>query len=486
MTAPAAAAGGVRLPSAPASSGGGGLVIVAGGAGRQRHLREQPARSNDFEEVAVLVWFYRSRMPAVLAAAAAVSFAAAGCGGGGSGSSSSGSSGGVPATARQTVVFAESGLGTEGQQTQKAIDAFEKANPNIKVKIDVLSSDSTTYLSQLEHAFIAGSSTPDVFESDVTYPAKLAQAGWVMPLTTFHPDTSQFFSHEVAAGTYKGTVYAIPWFDNPEGLFYRTDLIPVPPASPAQVVSDARAAMKKDPSLKEGLAFEGAKYEGAITSFLTVAPAFGGTLSPSDINTPGNVKALTWLHDAVYTNHIAPTAVTGWQEGQVQQEFTSGHAAFAIDYPFVESVAATSPVKGKVGYIPFPAASGGTPGSALGGEMLAINAKSAHPAAAWKLIQYLTSAPAEIARAEATGDPPSLPSAYTPALYAKAPFFKAVKTLNTYSVPRPVNPNYLNVSNDLQAMLSQVYASSSPAAPAAALKAAAPAVKQAASATPGS
>ena len=48
-------------------------------------------------------------------------------------------------------------------------------------------------------------------------------------------------------------------------------------------------------------------------------------------------------------------------------------------------------MKGHVGYIPFPAGPGGTPGSALGGEMLAINAKTAHAAAAWTLIQYLTS-----------------------------------------------------------------------------------------------
>ena len=89
-------------------------------------------------------------------------------------------------------MFAESGLGTEGQQTQVAINAFEKANPNIKVSIQVLSPDSTTYLSSLEHDFISGSSTPDVFESDVTYPAKFAQAGWVLPLTQFNPNTSQF------------------------------------------------------------------------------------------------------------------------------------------------------------------------------------------------------------------------------------------------------------------------------------------------------
>ncbi|HTU07467.1 MAG TPA: extracellular solute-binding protein, partial [Trebonia sp.] len=344
--------------------------------------------------------------------------------------SSSGSSS-VAASAPQTIVFAESGLGSEGTQTQAAINAFEKANPNIKVSVQVLSSDSTTYLSQLEHDFIAGSSTPDVFESDVTYPAKFAQAGWVLPLTQFHVNTSQFFPTEVAAGTFNSTLYAVPWFDNPEGLFYRTDLIKTPPTSPAQVVSDAEAAMKADPSLKEGLAFEADKYEGAITSFLTVDSAFGGKLDPSNINTAGNAAALAWLHDAIYVNKIAPQAVTGWQEGQVQEQFSSGYTAFAIDYPFVEAQTPAASVKGHIGYIPFPAGPGGTPGAALGGEMLAINAKTAHSAAAYKLIQYLTSASVETARAIAVGDPPSLPSAYTSTLYSAAPYFQNVKTLNT-------------------------------------------------------
>ncbi|MGH7293557.1 MAG: extracellular solute-binding protein, partial [Polyangiaceae bacterium] len=348
---------------------------------------------------------------------------------------------GAGAASTTTITFAESGLGTEGQQTAKAIKAFQKANPSIQVKIDVLSPNSTTYLQQLQQRFIAGSSSPDVLESDVTYPPKFAQAGWIKSLASFHPNTKSFFSTEVAAGTYNGALYAIPWFDNPEGLFYRTDLIPKAPTSPAQVVSDAQAAMKKDHALKEGLAFEGAKYEGAITAFMTVDAPFGGKLTPSSVASSGNIAALKWLHDAIYVNKIAPQAVTGWQEGQVQEVFTSGHAAFAINYPVVAAVDATtkgSPAKGHTGYIPFPPARGGRPGSALGGEMLAINAKTSNVAASWKLIQYLTSPAVEIARAEATGDPPSRPSAYTPALYAKAPYFKAVKTLNGYAQPRPV------------------------------------------------
>lgn len=418
------------------------------------------------------------RAAAVGVATAALATGAAAC--------SSNSSSSVAASAPQTIVFAESGLGTEGQQTQAAINAFEKANPNIKVTVQVLSSDSTTYLSQLEHDFISGSSTPDVFESDVTYPAKFAQAGWVLPLTQFNPAMSQFFPTEVAAGTFNGKYYAMPWFDNPEGLFYRTDLIKTPPTSPAEVVSDAQAAMKADKSLKEGIAFEADKYEGAITSFLTVDAPFGGKLDPSNVNTPGNVAALSWLHDAIYKYHIAPQAVTGWQEGQVQQQFSSGYTAFAINYPFVEAQPAAAAVKGHIGYIPFPAGSGGTPGSALGGEMLAINAKTAHAAAAWKLIQYLTSPSVETARAIAVGDPPSLPSAYTSALYAKAPYFQDVKTLNTYAAPRPVNPNYLTVSSDLQTLFSSVYATPSSGAAAAAFAAGASSIKSAASATPGS
>jgi len=422
----------------------------------------------------------RWRAVTISVGAVALTAGAAACG------SSGGSSSSVAASAKQTIVFAESGLGTEGQQTQTAINAFEKANPNIKVTVQVLSSDSTTYLSQLEHDFISGSATPDVFESDVTYPAKFAQAGWVLPLTQFKPDTSQFFKTEVDAGTFNNTLYAMPWFDNPEGLFYRTDLIKTPPKTPAEVVSDAQAAMKADPSLKEGIAFEADKYEGAITSFLTVDSAFGGKLDPSNANTPGNVAALKWLHDAIYTTKIAPQAVTSWQEGQVQAQFSSGFTPFAINYPFVEAQPAAPAVKGHIGYIPFPAGPGGTPGSALGGEMLAINAKTAHAAAAYKLIQYLTSPSVETARAIAVGDPPSLPSAYTSALYAKAPYFQDVKTLNQYSQPRPVTPNYLQVSTDLQTLFSSVYANSSPSAASSAFASGAAQIKTDAAATPGS
>jgi maltose-binding protein MalE len=69
-------------------------------------------------------------------------------------------------------------------------------------------------------------------------------------------------------------------------------------------------------------------------------------------------------------------------------------------------------------------------------------------------------------------------------LYAKAPYFRNVKTLNSYSQPRPVSPNYLTVSNDLQVMLSEVFANTK--SPAAAISSEASQIRTDSSATPSS
>lgn len=410
-----------------------------------------------------------------LAAVAVVAAAAAGC----SSSSSAGSSGAaqVSASAKQTIVFATQGLGGEGTATQAAVAAFEKANPNIKVSILNLSPVSDVALQQLEQRFISGASTPDVITSDVVWPATFARPGWILNLAKFHPNASEFFSGQYSSGAYKGQQYAIPWFINAEGLYYRTDLIKTPPTTVSALVADAKAAMAKDKSLKEGLAFEGDKYEGAVTAFQD----FGGNLassSLSNINNPANVAALKLMSDAIHTFKIAPQAVSTWEEGQVQAAWQSGQTPFALNWPYLFqlSEAKGSNLAGKTGWVPFPNASGGTPQASLGGDDLAINAKSTHQAAAWKFIQFLTSPSVQIARAISAGDPPSVQAAYTSALFSQAPFYKQEQLVFKFATPRPVSPVYTQISSQLQTMISSVLSGQATAS--AALAATAPTVQQ--------
>jgi multiple sugar transport system substrate-binding protein len=404
------------------------------------------------------------------AVASAVALAAAGCG---SSSSSSGSSQ-VAASAKQTIVFATAGLGTEGTATKAAIAGFEKLHPNITVSILNLSSNSTVAQQQEEHYFLAGSSTPDVVYTDVIWPATFARSGWLANLAKFHPNASAFFSGQWATAQYNGGVYAMPWFINAEGLYYRTDLIKTPPTTISQLVTDAKAAMAADHSLKEGLAFEGANYEGSVTAF----QSFGGQLGLSNlgnINTPANASALTFMYDAIHTYKIAPSAVTGWNEANVQAAWQSGQAPFALNWPYLFqlSEAKGSSLAGKTGWIPFPSA---TPQSSLGGDDLAINANSTHQAAAYEFIQYLDSTSAQVARAVSAGDPPAVKAAYNSALYAAAPYYRQEQAVYSAVTPRPVTPVYPQISAQLQPLISSVL--SGQATPKAALAGTAPTVAQ--------
>ncbi|HXW44247.1 MAG TPA: extracellular solute-binding protein [Streptosporangiaceae bacterium] len=413
-----------------------------------------------------------------LAAIAAGGLLVAGLAACGSSSSSSGAQ--VSASASQTIVFATQGLGSEGSATTAAVAAFEKLHPNIKVTILSLSPTSDVAEEQLEHYFTADSSTPDVVTTDVTWPATFARAGWIDNLNSFKPDTSAFFAGQMATGSFNGGTYAIPWFINAEGLYYNTSIIKTAPTSESQLVSEAKAALSTDKSLKEGYAFEGAEYEGAVTAWQSMGAQIGIS-QLKNVDTPANTAALTFMYDAIHVYGISPSAVTGWEESNVQAAWLAGQTPFALNWPYIyalsESTTNGKPtypaVYGKTAWVPFPSA---TPQSSLGGDDLAINARSTHKAAAWELIQYLTSVTAQDNRAIAAGDPPSVTAAYNATLYKAAPYFANEKAVYAVVTPRPVTPVYPDISTQFQTMISSVLSGQSTAS--AALSSTAPTVQQ--------
>jgi multiple sugar transport system substrate-binding protein len=415
----------------------------------------------------------RGRLTAVIGTAVVAVVGLSACHSSTSSTSGSGSPGGAPG--KQTIVFATAGLGAEGAATKVAIAGFEKLHPNITVTILNLSSTSTVAQQQEEKYFLAGSSTPDVLYTDVIWPPAFARAGWIANLSSFHPDMSAFFPGQAATGEYNGGIYGIPWFINAEGLYYRTDLVKTPPTTISALVSDAKSALAKDHSLKEGLAFEGSESESAVTAWQSFGADIGLS-SLSNIDTTANKNALTFEYDAIHTYKIAPAAVTAWNESNVADAWEACQTPFALDWPYLfqQSETKTFPcVDGHTGWVPFPSA---TPQSSLGGDDLAINAKSTHKAAAWEFIQYLTSVGAQDTRAIGSGDPPSVKAAYNSTLYSAAPYFRQEAAVYKVVTPRAVTPEYAQISLQFQPMISSVL--SGEATPAAALAGAAPTVAQ--------
>lgn len=397
-------------------------------------------------------------------AAIALTVAVSACGSSGTSGSSQAS-----ASAHQTIIFATAGLGAEGQATRAEIRAFEKVHPNIRVKVLQLAATSDNAYQQVTHYLEAGDSTPDVIDADTAWPAAFARAGWILPLSAHGISPSILLPGAVAAGTYQDKLYAAMWYFNAEGLYYRTDLVKQAPRTPQQLVADAQSALKKDPHLREGLAFEGMKYEGFVTVFIDLMGAFGGGLNPVHFDTPGNLKALQFLHDLVYKYKVAPQAATGWSEQNVQNAFLSGQAAFATNWPYIQSLvnAKGSSVVGKTAFVAFPSVTGRGVAT-IASDSLSINAKSSHVAADVEFVKWLLNPGQQIQRAIISGDPPTVKTAYTGTLYRKAPYFRADLKVFQAGVPRLVSPNYLQISADVQDMLSSVLANQ--ASPAQALK----------------
>jgi multiple sugar transport system substrate-binding protein len=360
-----------------------------------------------------------------------------------------GAGAGIPA-GPVTIEFATQGLGQEGDATNRVVAAFEVANPSIHVNILSLSAVANVAYTQLLQRFGTGSPVPDVVTLDVIWPAAFAKAGWLAPLDRFQPDRANFNPAQVRAGTYRGQLYAVPWFINAEGVYYRTDLVPAPPDSPQQLVQAALSAMRRDPSVRTGLAFEGDRYEGVVTAFI----GFGGALDLHRIDAPENVRALSYMHDAIYGSHVASPATTAWQEPDVEQSYLSGGAAFAVNWPYMFSLAEapSSPVRTRTAWMPFPAA-GGKPQAALGGDVLGINSRSPHQEAAWKFIQYLLRDDVQIQRALVAGDPPGVRSAYSETLFEQDPFYLQEQPVLAVATSRPVDPQYPRISDILQQQL---------------------------------
>src|SRR6185436_1118084 len=97
----------------------------------------------------------------------------------------------------------------------------------------------------------------------------------------------------------------------------------------------------------------------------------------------------------------------------------------------------------------------GRPTATLGGAQLAINANSAHPKAAYEVIEYLTRPEQMLERARVVGQFPTRPALYYEPELAKALVIPPARAraIIELAIPRPVTPVYTELSEILQIYL---------------------------------
>ena len=364
------------------------------------------------------------------------------------------------AAPQRALTISGSMVGREGEVLRLQLDRFRLAHPDLLVELrdtpDAADQRHQLYVQWLN----ARVGEPDVLQLDVVWTAEFAAAGWIRSLDAFDPPSGELFASAVAANRWRGALYALPWFIDVGMLYWRTDLMPSPPDSLDALARRSRQLLAEG-RVPFGFVWQGARYEGLITTFIEHLGAFGGAiLDPHGrvvVDSEAAVLALTFMRDSIHAEGSAPPAVLTWQEEQTRFAFQNGQAAFMRNWPYAYALldADDSQVAGRFAVAPLPGGPGGAPAAALGGSTLAINAYSDQPEEAYRLIEFLLQPEQMIERARIAGQFPPAPALYGTAALAAAltvPAAEARRIIEA-AVPRPVTPVYSQLSSILQVSL---------------------------------
>ena len=317
-----------------------------------------------------------------------------------------------------------------------AVDAFEKANPNIKVNYEIM--DWDTALEKL-NVVMTGGNPPDVTTVDMTWLPKFAALGVFTDLSTLMTDgkvNGQTLDQMYAPGAleamkYQGQVVTMMYDFDVYALYYRSDLLEQKGLQVPKTWDDLMAVEKQ---LAEGdkylYEFDADTFHGSQWIYEN-----GGTLMNPDFtqilfNSPEAVQAIDF-YDSLLKNNVAINWTTA--EGERIQGIKDGRIAMFSDGPYymglIKSGAPEMAGMWKVAPHPYSK----SPSSYLGGTGLVIPNGSQEKAAAWKFIEFAMQPENQVGVYTYAGAAPAtLAALNSPEVNVADPYFGGEKAFSVF------------------------------------------------------
>ena len=348
--------------------------------------------------------FFRSKRRLAIAgcAVALVTTAAACSSGGGSSSSAGGAGASSSDTGTVTVAVVSNPLIT-GQMIPLTQSVFEKENPGITVKFATytegdlraaIEKDVSTHSNSFNAVMIGPYETP-----------LFAKNGWLVDLTKQYVasdpsyDASDLLPAVAKALSYKGDLYAAPFYGESSMLFYNKTLLKAAgitmPAHPTWAEVAADAAKLNKPGTQAGICLRGlAGWGDNMAALDTVINTYGGEWYnnswQAQLNSPADTAAINF-----YVNLIKADGESGASNDSFNQLLTlygQGKCAMWYDATVAAtSLATTYPsVYANTGYA-FAPVDKTTSSGWLWSWSLGIPQGVSDQGAAWKWLSWATS-----------------------------------------------------------------------------------------------
>jgi trehalose/maltose transport system substrate-binding protein len=393
----------------------------------------------------------RSRIGRIAAAAAGITLA-----GGALSACASASAGTGPVTLNYYLY-----PDTSGATDMAIANCNAQSGGKYKISYQTLPQASDGQRQQLVRRLVAHDASIDIMGLDVTWEAEFAEAGLIVPWTGTYKAQAENGTLQPALETaeWNGQLVAVPDNTNTQLLWYRSDLVPNPPTTWAQMIADAEQLAKE--GKPHYIEIQGAQYEGATVWLNTMIASAGGSILNSSATGPSlgapAVKALSIMKELA-DSPAADPSLSVQMENQNRLAMEAGTAAFELNYPFVyPSMKSDNPTLFKnFKWALYPEVTPGVPAKVtIGGVDLAVSAYSQHQDLAFQAALCLRDKQNQIIGANVGGVPPTIASLYNdPALFADYPFHADILTALENGSVRPKTPLYQVVSIDLSHQIS--------------------------------
>jgi multiple sugar transport system substrate-binding protein len=314
---------------------------------------------------------------------------------------------------------------------------------------------------QLVRRSAAKDSSLDILGLDVTWEAEFSEAGWMENWTGERRRQVErdAVKANLDTATWKGQLVAAPFNSNTQLLWYRKDLVPSPPKTWAEMLSQAEALARQ--GRPHDIEIQGASYEGYTVWVNAMALSAGGSILSADGQQvtlgPKAAQGIS-LIGRLARSPAADPSLGVQMEDQNRLAFETGKAAFEINYPFVyPSAQENAPAIAKqMGWAEYPRVDANLPSRPpVGGIDLAVSAFSPHKQQAFDAILCLRNRENQLRNAVKGGLPPTLASLYRDPRLIKGGYPFAAQILDSLQRGgvRPKTPAYQSVSTVISSTL---------------------------------
>jgi multiple sugar transport system substrate-binding protein len=306
-------------------------------------------------------------------------------------------------------------LGAEGERVAAMIPEFERRNPDIRVRVQMIPWNAAH--EKLLTAF-AGNSLPDLSQLGNTWVPEFHALNAIDELDTWLRTSrtvreTSYFPGIWDTNVMDSTLYGLPWYVDTRVLFYRTDRLAEvgyakAPSSWAEWF-DVSARLKKRYPESYALFFS-TNNEWASQVILGLqkgSPLLQDQNTRGAFSKPEFRSAMDAFH-SFFANGWSP--VKTQQIVNVYQAFAEGFFAMYITGPWnIGEFQRRLPDSLRNAWMtaPLPGPDGGIGESLAGGSSLVMYRSSKNKAAVWKLMEYLSEPAQQLELYRFTGDLPA-------------------------------------------------------------------------------